>query len=150
MDVSCKKFNMLLCSHSKGPRKQGPGEQSHLENCKVWIFPCGRFIPCRFSGQVVIPCHSKTWVSYLSSQCAVATQWANITATGENPASLQGNSQERGRKCVQTCTLTTEYRQFREQHNRNCYNKVRATVVEHGKRQSQSWRQLTSSREISV
>lgn len=79
MNVSCKKFNMLLCSHSKGLRKQGPGEQSHLENCKVWIFPCGRFIPCRVFRSSGYPLPFQN-MGLLSEQLVRPNpRWPNIT-----------------------------------------------------------------------
>lgn len=41
MDVSCKKFNMLLCSHSKGLRKQGPGSSRTLKIAKFGFSHAG-------------------------------------------------------------------------------------------------------------
>jgi hypothetical protein len=60
----------LICYYvvtSRGYGNKAPGSSRTLKIAKFGFSHVGGLYRAGFSGQVVIPCHSKTWVSYLSN-----------------------------------------------------------------------------------
>lgn len=60
----------LICYYVVTPKGYGnkaPGSSRTLKIAKFGFSHVGGLYRAGFSGQVVIPCHSKTWVSYLSN-----------------------------------------------------------------------------------
>lgn len=78
MDVSCKKFNMLLCSHSKGLRKQGPGSSRTLKIAKSGFFHVGGLYRAGYPVKVyALPFQN---MGLLSEQLVRPNpRWPNIT-----------------------------------------------------------------------